>query len=140
MKRKIGLCSANSEFTRTLAEEFHAKTGIKFVVFAEIASDYIAENITEINKIRHKTNLERIILPTIECIRTRHGDAKVILLDMEVLMHDKAVEELKKDYTIIALEGVPPGIGVEQIMYEDYVARLEKIADIKAIKIEEVMF
>jgi len=139
INKKIGLCSANSDLTRKLAEDFYAQTGVKFIVFAEIASDYIAENIHRINELRNKTNLERIILPTIEYIRRNHGDAEVVLLDMEVLMHDEAVAELKKDYTIIALDDVPPGTGVEYIMHNDYDARLKKIADIRAKKIEEVL-
>lgn len=138
MNKKIGLCSANSDLTRILAENFHANMGVKFIVFAEIASDYIAENITAINDAREKSNLERIILPTIEYMRHKHSDAEVVLLDMEVLMHDEAVSELKKDYTILALEGAPPGTGIEHIMHKDYTARLEKIADVKAKKIEEV--
>lgn len=139
MNKKIGLCSTNSDLTRVLAEKFHATTGVKFIVFAEIASDYIAENIALINDAREKSNLERIILPTIEYMRKRYSDVEVVLLDMEVLMHDKAVRELKKDYTIIALKGAPPGTGIEYIMHKDYTARLEKIADVKAEKIEEVV-
>jgi hypothetical protein len=118
--KKIGLCSINAEFTRDYAQK-HNKN---YIVFGEMMFDFIKENIASIKNPKHAKD---IFLPAIRHIKPIAHDT--LLLDMEVLMHDEAVEELKKNYKLVYLKNAVPKASLEKIMVDDYTARLKKICD-----------
>ena len=86
-----------------------------------MALDFIKENIATVKNPKH---LKDIFLPTIKYIKNIPHDT--LVLDMEVMMHDEAIAELKKDYTLIYLQGAEPNSAVCKIMQEDYRARLQE--------------
>jgi hypothetical protein len=134
---RIGLCSVNAEFTRKFAQAYGSQAGIEFIVFSEIALEYVAKNASQIIGFDEASNLKKIILPTIEYIRQNYNHIEVIALDMEVLMHDEAVTELKKDFGIIMIDDddLQGGTEIEKMMHAEYLARLEEICDGKTIKL-----
>jgi hypothetical protein len=118
--KKVGLCSINEDFSRNYADTQKKN----YIVFSEMAFDFIRENIASVKNPKH---LRDIFIPTIKYIKNVPHDT--LILDMEVLMHDTAVAELKKDYTLVYLRNAEPEQGIGQIMQEDYRVRLEKICD-----------
>jgi len=116
--KKIGLCSLDEDFAR----EYAHKLGLNFVVFTEMVFDFIKENIA---KIKNPNHVKDVFLPTIQHIKNISHDA--LLLDMEVLMHDECVAELRNCYTLVNLQNAEPKSTIEQIMVDDYKARLSQI-------------
>jgi len=117
--KKIGLCSLNDDF----ACDYARTCGKKYIVFSEMILDFITENIATI-KPKHPTDL---FIPTIKHIKSVDHDT--LILDMEVLMHDESVAELKKNYRLVHLKNATPKTTLDKIMVDDYNARLSKICE-----------
>jgi len=117
--KKLGLCSLDDDFTR----EYANTHGKNYIVFSEMVFEFIKENIATIKP----KNPKDLFLPTIKHIQNTVHDT--LLLDMEVLMHDVAVKELKKSYKLVYLKNAMPKSTVAQMMVDDYKMRLEKICE-----------
>jgi len=117
--KRIALCSLDDDFTCGYARQ----QGKNYIVFSEMVFDFVKENIATI-KPKHPTDL---FIPTIKHIQNMAHDT--LILDMEVLMHDAAVKELKKSYTLVYLKSAKPKSTVARVMVDDYKTRLEKICE-----------
>lgn len=118
--KKVGYCSLNDEFTK----RFAAANGLNYLVFSDAVLGLITKNIASVKNPKGPVD---IFLAAIPHLRDIQHDT--LILDIAVLMHDEAVDELKKDYKLIYLKNVSPKTALEQTMLDDYTERLEFVCD-----------
>ena len=128
--KKIGLCSPCFAVTRGEADKYYVSHGVVYRVFSEIIEDFIIENRIE----EEYDIIGDVVLPAFSYMKERDLDSELMLFDMEVLMHDSAVEEIKKVYCLSYIETSfaqvrKQGNMLERALYSEYCNRLEAICN-----------
>jgi|GEM_PF-4832369 len=128
MKKKIGLVSECAEFTRGIAEGLSAD-GFSYMVFSELAKNWLCTRAK-----KPKTFLKGALLPAVSYLKGADIPQKIIMLDMDTLIHDEAVAAIKSDFELVWLKDDFGKIkdkanGAERALHTEYTKQLSGIYD-----------